>query len=272
MPTPTSDPAPSLLAPFAGAPGDAGVVTDFDGTLAPIVDDPAAARPLPGVVEVLHGLARRYGLVAVVSGRPASFLAAQLGLAGDDDELPPLVAAGLYGLETWDAGGVRTHPEAAPWRAVVAGVADGADREAPAGVTVERKNLSVVLHYREAPAAADWCHGWAADAAGRDGLVLHPGRMSVELRPPLDVDKGTVVARLAAGLSAVCFMGDDVGDLPAFAVLDRLAGEGVSTLKVAVRSSEAPPELVERADLVVEGAGGVLELLRRLLDAATGES
>jgi trehalose 6-phosphate phosphatase len=88
--------------------------------------------------------------------------------------------------------------------------------------------------------------------------------MSRELVPPVDTDKGVVVTALAAGLEAVCFMGDDVGDLPAFAALRRLRAKGVDTLAVAVRGPEAPTALLAEADLVVDGPTGALGFLREL--------
>jgi trehalose 6-phosphate phosphatase len=80
----------------------------------------------------------------------------------------------------------------------------------------------------------------------------------------VSTDKGLVVAALAEGLDAACYVGDDVGDLPAFAALADLRNQGVATLAVAVRSGEEPPELVEQADLVVDGAEGAMAFLRRL--------
>ena len=80
--------------------------------------------------------------------------------------------------------------------------------------------------------------------------------MSWELRPPVPTDKGTVVAGLAAGLRAVCFVGDDTGDLPAFGVLGQLRAGGVDTLAVAVGGPETPPEVLAAADLVVDGPAG----------------
>ena len=244
-------------------PGRTAVLTDFDGTLAPIVDDPATSRPLPEVVDALHELAGLYRRVAVISGRPVSFLAAHLDLAGRSSGL---VAVGLYGLERADGDQVVTHPAGADWRAVIAEVADLGDEAAPPGVHVERKGLSLTVHYRTAAASGGWARAWVAEQALRTGLVHHPARMSEELRPPVSVDKGTAVAELAEGLGAVCFLGDDVGDLPAFAVLDRLAAEGVATLKVGVRSDEAPPELLGTADLVVDGPPGAAAVLSRLLE------
>lgn len=250
-----------LLAPIRRAPDRTGILTDFDGTLAPIVEDPTTSRPLPEAVDALHRLAARYRRVAVVSGRPASFLATHLDLGRRPDGL---LAVGLYGLERADGDEVITHPAGADWRAVISEVADKGDEAAPPGVIVERKGLTLVLHYRTAPESAEWVQAWVAEQAADTGLLRHPARMSEELRPPVSVDKGTAVAELADGLGAVCFFGDDVGDLPAFEVLDRLAGEGVATLKVGVRSDEAPAELLESADTVVDGPPGVAAVLTRL--------
>jgi trehalose 6-phosphate phosphatase len=250
----------TLLAPFLDSPRTAGILTDFDGTLAPIVEDPAGARPLPGAVEVLHRLARRYKRVAVVSGRPAAFLARRLRL----EEAPELFVSGLYGMEYAEGDATTTHPRAAEWRAVIETAACEAEEQAPAGVMVERKGLSVTVHYRRAPEHGEWARLWCEATAERTGLVVHPARMSDELRPPVEVDKGTVVADLAEGLAAVCFLGDDVGDLPAFAALDRLRDHGVATLKVVAGSDEVPPGLVDVADLVVDGPTGALALLEKL--------
>ncbi|HVL92678.1 MAG TPA: trehalose-phosphatase [Acidimicrobiales bacterium] len=255
-PGPTSSPA---LAALAAEPGRSGIVCDFDGTLAPIVADPAAARPLAGAVEVLHRLAERYATVAVVSGRPMAFLVEHLALGSGSR----LRVAGLYGLETWAGGSQVDRWE--PWRRVVAEVADRADAQAPPGVLVERKGLTVTVHYRTAPEAAVWARVFAEAEAARTGLALHPARMSEELRPPVAVDKGTVVADLARDLAGACFLGDDLGDLPAFVALDELAATGLNAVKVAVASAEAPPDLIARADLVVDGPDGALALLTELL-------
>ncbi len=242
------------------------VVTDFDGTLSPIVVDPAAARPLPGAPALLHGLAARYRRVAVVSGRPVAFLAERLGAAARPSSR--LVLSGLYGLERWEAGRVVEAPEAAAWRPVVAGAVRAARAADLGGADVEDKGLALTLHVRAVPEAAPVAEQWARNEAARTGLVVHGARRSVELRPPLEVDKGRVVDDLVAGAGAACFLGDDAGDLPAFDALDRLAAQGgASTVRIAVRSSESPPELLARADVVVDGPGGALGLLHRLLDA-----
>lgn len=263
----------ALIAPFLESPDRAGILTDFDGTLAPIVEDPAGANALPGAVVTLHRLARRYRRVAVISGRPAAFLLHQLHFEHD-----PLLEgkaagegvyiAGLYGLETASAGEVSAHPDCDLWQPVVTRIAEEAEEQMPRGVLVERKGMSVTLHYRTRPEVADWVRAWALEAAARSGLGVHPARMSEELVPPIPMDKGRVVRELAAGLDAVAFFGDDVGDLPAFAALDELRASGVHVLKVVARSAEAPARLLDAGDVVVNGPEGALSVLQSLLPPA----
>jgi trehalose 6-phosphate phosphatase len=248
------------LAPWLTNPSRAAVLTDFDGTLAAIVDDPTEAVPLPGVSDTLERLARRYIRVAVISGRPVDYLVKQLGRAAG------VVFVGLYGLEQATGGetpAIEVAPEAIPWAATVDRVAAEATAEAPPGVGVEHKGLALTLHVRTAPEQVGWAETWAASHAKSSGLVVHPGKKSVELRPPVNADKGTVVTELAKGLDAVCFVGDDRGDLPAFAALARLSS-ALHTLAVAVNSDEVPKELLDAADLVVDGPAGAVAFLQQL--------
>lgn len=252
------DPLPRLLAPFLDDPGRAAIFTDFDGTLAAIVDRPEDARPLAGAADVLERLAARFGRVGVVSGRPAAFLQHHLAA-------PHVRLIGLYGLEWVEDGRIVTHPDAEGWRAVVDDVVARAAAHGPERVRIEHKPLSVTFHYREHPDREQAARSWTEAEAARTGLVLHPARMSLELRPPVDRDKGTAVAEQSAGMAAACFVGDDRGDLPAFDALDRLeAGEACRVLRVGVRSSESPAELLERADVLVDGPEGALDLLSKL--------
>lgn len=250
------------LAAFAVDPGQTAIITDFDGTIAPIVDDPAAARPIEGTAALLEELNDHYARVAVVSGRPVEFLAAHLGKES-------VILSGLYGLERMERGHVMIHPEALRWIDLVCEFADRAEAAVPVGVSVERKGLSFTLHTRSAPQQLAWVRSFAETLAHASGLVLHVGRMSFELRPPVAVDKGTVVTELTEGLRAACFLGDDIGDLAAFDALDRFRAErGATTLKVAVQSAEAPLELIERADLLVGSPAEAVDLLRTLLRLA----
>lgn len=251
---------------FTVEPAKAAVCLDFDGTLAGIVDDPARSVPLGGVDEALAALAGRFGVVAVVSGRPASFLAERLpGAARSGVHL-----AGLYGLERIGGSGeVVADPAALGWEETMASLTVQANNDAPAGVHVEPKRLTLALHWRRAEdhgASEAWAQAFATDAADRHGVLAHGGRMSLEIRPPVEVDKGSVVETLCANSQAVCYIGDDIGDLAAFAALERLSATGVVAVKVAVASHEAPADLLARADIVVPGPPGVLRLLAALLD------
>jgi trehalose 6-phosphate phosphatase len=249
----------SGLAPFADDPARSVLIIDFDGTLAPIVPDPPAAAPLPGAAAVLARLVRCARTVAVVSGRPVSFLREALPVDG-------LVLCGQYGVERFEGGAASTLPEAQAWGDAVQAAANEAEASLP-GLFVERKGaLAVGLHWRQRPdleaAAVDLGHRLAAS----HGLRLEPGRQTMELRPPLDVDKGTTAEELADGASAALVVGDDRGDLAAFAAVGRLveAGRLRHTLRVAVRSPETPPELLAQADLHVDGPDGALTLLGEL--------
>ena len=250
----------TLLGAFAADPARAAVIVDFDGTLAPIVDDPPAATPLPEAAATLDRLVRCFGRVAVLSGRPVAFLRERLPVEG-------LALFGQYGVERFDGAHVTTSPSVARWVEAVHRAADEAEAELP-GLFVERKGeVAVGLHWRSRPDLEAAAVDLGRRLAGLHGLRLEPGRQTLELRPPLDVDKGTAVEELVATASAALFIGDDSGDLPAFETLTRLADEGrlAHAVRVAVRSAEAPAELLERADLVVEGPCGALRLLDELV-------
>ena len=256
MPVEGSGAVGALVAPFVANPATSVLLFDFDGTLAPIVDDPDDARPEPDLVGRLAELAAGYRCVGVISGRPIDFLV---------DHLPrSLHLSGLYGLESMVDGRVVVDPAGDSWRPVVAEAGRRAG-QASAGLRVEPKGLSLTIHYRTRPELAALAADVAREIAVDTGLVVRRAKASIELHPPTSTDKGTVVRALAeeAGASAVMFVGDDVGDLPAFAVLARLRGSGLTTLAVAVRSGETAPEVVEAADLVVDGLVGV----RTLFDA-----
>jgi trehalose 6-phosphate phosphatase len=248
---------PPELTSALSRPGEVALFVDFDGTLAPIVDDPDSARPLPASVNLLDSLASRLGVVGVVSGRPVSFLQAHLP--------DTLALAGLYGLESLVAGQRRDHGQGGCWREVIEDLGAHAEAAGPSGMRVERKNLSITLHYREHPGIEDEVAAWAAAEAGRSGLEARRARRSWELHPPIAVDKGTAVFDLVGTPTMVCFIGDDHGDLPAFKALDHLAAAGATSLRVAVDSDEVDAELLAAADLVVDGPAGVQALLAELL-------
>ncbi len=235
------------------------VVVDFDGTLAPIVDDPAQARPLPGAVDTLGRLATRLRRVAVVSGRPVDFLRRHLPADGPD-------VFGQYGLEHLEGGRVAILPAAREWTGAVAEAARTAEAALP-DLHVERKGeVAITLHWRRNRALEAEALALGARLTAEFGLAVQPGRLALELRPPLPVDKGTVAEELAGDAHAALVAGDDHGDVPFFDALDRLSSAGRlgHGLRVAVTSPEVPAALLARADHQVEGPPGLLAVLQEL--------
>jgi trehalose 6-phosphate phosphatase len=246
--------------------GEVALCLDFDGTLSPIVDDPQAARPLQAIVELLEPLADRFAAVALVSGRPAAYLA-------EHAPAPGVRYLGLYGLQEIHDGQVRVDQRLEVARPKVVAAAE-ARRDPPAvrdsGAGREDKQFAVAVHTRRVAEPDRWAgpiDQAARQIAQRYGLEVIPGKLVWELRPPVQADKGDAVRRVVAESVAreVVMVGDDLGDLPAFAAVAGLAAEGVDGLRVAVRSEEAPPQLLAEADLVVGGPSGVLNFLQRLL-------
>jgi trehalose 6-phosphate phosphatase len=268
LPVPRTEAGRAGLAALLAAPAGALVAVDFDGTLSPIVTDPAQSRLADGGLDALRQLAGVVGTLAVITGRPA----AEVVALGRLDQVPGLLVAGQYGAERWRGGELTTPAPPAAIGAVrreLPGTlaAAGADP----GVWVEDKGLALVVHTRPAAdpvAALARLAGPVRALAERHGLAVHPGRAVLEIRGSTD-DKGQVVRGLVADRNptAVLFAGDDRGDLPAFAAVDQLRAGGLPGLTVASRSAEAP-EVAEHADLAVDGPAGVIALLTTLATAA----
>lgn len=259
-----SEAIPAAVAPamrsLAAWAGDAGIFLDFDGSLSPIVAHPDEARPVRGAPGLLSRLARRFAVVAVVSGRPVLDLALRL-------RAPGVRLVGVHGMEELDAGAVRVLPEAAAGAAAVDRAAAALEGELRGlrGVSVERKGLALAVHFRRAhdpEEAARVLSPLVARVAAAGGLDVMPGRRVLEVRPRGTGDKGAAVRRIVAerGLRAALVAGDDVGDLPAY---DAVGGLEVA-VRIAVASAEGPPELVSRADLVVGSPAELLRVLRAL--------
>ncbi|MEV4439274.1 trehalose-phosphatase [Streptomyces sp. NPDC049577] len=271
LPEPVTAVGREGLAALLARPERAVVALDFDGTLAEIVSDPERARAHPGAVPALARLAPRLASVAVVTGRPAGAAVRHGGFAGVAG-LEHLVVLGHYGAERWDAvtGTVSApapHPGVAAVRAELPGVLDRSGNWQ--GTWVEDKGRAVAVHTRRAadPQAA---FGALRDPltalAQRHGLIVEPGRFVLELRPP-GMDKGVALADYVREVDAgaVLYAGDDLGDLAAFAAVEKLRTEGVPGVLVCSGSAEVTV-LAERADLVVDGPSGVAGLLTGLAD------
>jgi len=268
LPVPVTGEGRAGLAALLADPGQALVALDFDGTLSPIVADPAAATAHPGAVPALRQVAAVIGTLAVITGRPA---ASAVDLGGFE-AVPGLVVLGHYGLERWSDGALESPPpppgvEAA--RAELPGLLAGAG--APDGTRIEDKGHAVAVHTRQAAdpqAALERLRDPLADLATRHGLAVEPGRMVIELRPQ-GMDKGQALRTLVQQRrpSAIMFCGDDLGDVAAFDAVRALRGKGMPGLTVFSGSAEVTA-LAEAADLVVDGPDGVVALLASLAAAA----
>ncbi|PBC78301.1 trehalose 6-phosphatase [Streptomyces sp. TLI_235] len=278
--TPSTAAGRDGLAALLAAPGEAVVALDFDGTLAPIVADPTTARAHPEAAVVLAALAPRVGAVAVVTGRPAADAVAFGGFDGVPG-LEHLTVLGQYGAERWDAHtGALTAPEPPPGVAAARAALPAllAREGAPEGTWTEDKGRALAVHTRrtaEPQPAMDRLRAPLAAFAAEHGLVVEPGRFVLELRPP-GVDKGGALEAFLAERSArtVLYAGDDLGDLAAFAAVENRRGEGLPGLLVCSgpTTGEAPVrELADRADLVVPGPAGLVDLLAALAEELGAE-
>ncbi len=264
LPVPATADGRAGLAALLATPARALIAVDFDGTLAPIVADPAQARALPAAVDALRALTSLVGTLAVLTGRPA-LTAVEYGSL---DKLPGIVVLGHYGRQRW-SGGELCSPPPPPGLAVAREKLPGvlAAAAAAEGTRVEDKSDALAVHTRSAadPAAAlERVRAPLLKLAAETGLRAEPGRLVIELRPP-GADKGRALEDLAGerGSAAVMFCGDDLGDRPAFAAVRRMRAAGRPGLAVCSRSAEAP-ELAAEADLVVAGPQGVAGLLAAL--------
>ena len=252
---------------------------DFDGTLATIVDDPTQAKIHPEAGAVLEQLAAHVAAVAVITGRPAR----QVLALGELDDVGRAIAGGgrqlhvfgQYGYERWSSVDGRIVSPRPPrglsgFLSELPGVLR---REGLADAYVEEKGLAVAVHTRRLPdpkAAYEALLPRLEELAKRHALTLEPGRHVIEARAP-GMDKGQVVRSLVSELDAGAFLfaGDDLGDLDAYAAVEELRDDGMATLLACVVSDEQSA-LAERADVLVEGPEGVLDLLRTLAADAGG--
>lgn len=257
------------LAALLADPGRALLAVDYDGVLAPIVADPTNSPPAPGAIAALSRIAGLLGSVAVISGRPAQVVVDYCQFA--QFSFAQLVVFGHYGRQRWEA---RTNSVSEP--PPPPGL-DNVRRELPgvlerAGVAdawVEDKTAAVAVHTRRSAdpdgALAALREPLAACAA-RHGLAVEPGRYVIEIRPP-GFDKGATLRSFTAdrAASSVCYIGDDLGDLPAFDAVETMRHTGIRGLTVASGSPEVT-EVAGRADLVVDGPAGVVTLLTTWAD------
>ena len=261
------------LSPLRSDPSRSAVLLDVDGTLAPIVRYAEEAHVPESTRSLLIALARRYAVVACVSGRRASD-ARRIVAIGTISYL------GSHGTELLRAGWTEPtlDPAVRDWSRRIQEF--GREADAPElhrlRVRIEDKGSIVAFHWRAAPdeEAARAAIDAVAARAEQAGLRTHWGRKVLEVRPPVRMDKGAgIVAFLSdMDLDAAVYVGDDATDVDAFHGLGELLAERRlrHALRVCVSSYEGPSELAQEADLVVDGPDGVRALLEALLATDDG--
>ena len=239
------------------------VALDFDGTLAPIVRDPDTATVETGGIDALIALAGRGAQIAVVTGRRAGTVLRLGGLT----RVPNMIVAGIYGAEIWHDGALSTVAEPPEMASLRLSLDDVIAKNHP-GVWVEDKRLSLVVHTRTAAdpvAELDRLTAPLIELASEFGLVLHRGRHVLEIRLP-GYDKGTALREVLSrtNRTALLFAGDDLGDLPAFALVDEMRAAGRLAVSVAVTSDEAPQDVADAASRHVNSPAELVALLCEL--------
>jgi trehalose 6-phosphate phosphatase len=222
------------------------------------VAQPDHARVPEPTLELLERLAGRYALVACVTGRSATDARRMV---------PPtqVALAGNHGLEVWRDGRVEIDPAAAEYLPAMRSAAVLVENDGPLledGCVVEDKGITFTVHYRNSPRpdhVLRYLETQIVPKIERAGLQPNFGRMVLEVRPPVALNKGTAVRALRGvrDIEHTLFVGDDRSDLDAFAE---------ATIKIGVQSPEAPPELLKAADAVLPGPPAVAELLAYLAE------
>ena len=261
---------PTAMEAILADPARAGLVLDFDGVLSPIVEDPDTSILPDHVAAILARLVDSVGLVAIMSGRPVEFLASRV-------HIPGIRLLGSHGVEQVDSDGRRfVDQQAEPWldKVIEAEQILDAKLSGLPGVKIEPKSVSVAVHWRQAPdhdLAAKEVRRVVSQAAEATGLRLEPGKLMEELRPPIDVDKGSAITELltaaellnAADPRPIVYAGDDLGDIPALeVVIQQPRGYAL----VVDHGSETDAQLLALADQTYAGSDAFADWLGELAD------
>lgn len=266
-----TDAKDTLLAPFVSK-ARVGVVSDVDGTLSPIVDNPADAVVLPESKQHLIAMLPNVALLAFVSGRGAADIHERVGIDGG-------VYVGNHGMERWEGGSVQVAPSVAAYRPNLEAVMSAVQPKLIDGMAIEDKGASASVHYRR---TADPQHTaqqmqpvLEAIAAEHD-IDVHSGKMVFELRPPVQMNKGTAFRALIEDytLDAAIYLGDDVTDADALrAAQDMRAAGTCFALAMGVQHAGDTPDLVARyADFTASSVEDVSAFLSWLSSALSASS
>ncbi|MBV9425039.1 MAG: trehalose-phosphatase [Solirubrobacterales bacterium] len=255
------------LAPLRANPQQAAILLDIDGTISPIVEHAADAKVPESTRQLLAAIARRYKIVACVTGRRAADARAMVSIG-------TISYLGTHGAELLRAGWTESvvDPKVEDWVRRIHQFGREADTAElrRLRVRLEDKGTIVAFHWRGAPNedAARSALDTLASRAEQAGLRTHWGRKVLEIRPPVRMDKGAGITTFLEGedVEAAMYAGDDATDLDAFRALAELQQQGTikHAIRVGVRSDEGPSGISEQADVVVDGTEGMRDLLALL--------
>ncbi|MDA0988704.1 MAG: trehalose-phosphatase [Chloroflexi bacterium] len=241
-----------------------GLITDIDGTIAAITTTPDETLVSSLCRSSLTTLTSSMALVAVLTGRNSFKARDMLDING-------AVYVGSHGLDIWRDGKLEVREEAIEYAQAIQGLVDKLrnDLDIP-GLLLEDKGVSIGIHYRlsqEPEIARKAILDMLAHVPDAQGLLITEGKLVVEVRPPVGVDKGTSLRQLATeyGLKGVLYLGDDTPDVDAFKALHALTSEGLCAgLAIGVLGQNTPPGIEQEADLLLEGVTEAEELLQRI--------
>ncbi len=234
-----------------------GLIFDVDGTIAEIAPTAEAVKVSPECKKYLKSLVKRLPLVAAISGRLTKVVRRLVGVDG-------VVYNGNHGLERWVKGRVEIRPEAQGYvEKITAAIRELGPVLHPLGVVFEDKGAGLVFHYRTLPhreEVEETILKEISRSSAAQSFNVDKARAVIELRPPLEISKGSVVRELIESyhLKAAVYMGDDVADIDAFDTMRTLShGTAFQGLALGVVGEETPPNVAERADLLLRGVSEV---------------
>lgn len=246
-----------------------GLAFDIDGTLSPFAPTPDSAQLYPGVLPLLKR-AKKHAYIAIMTGRSIDDGAAMLNLEG-------MTYIGTHGLE-WSEGlpwlhPVEVVPEAMDYYEQGKYLLDLVEQHLSdlPGVIVQRKRIGGSIHYRLSPNPVETRQKLLSlleQPVRQVNMSLSEGKLIIEIRVPLPVDKGQALRKFAQrfSLRALVFAGDDRTDLDAIVEITSMRKEGIAALSIVVQHHDTLPELLGQADIIVQGVPGMVELLHEMVD------
>jgi trehalose 6-phosphate phosphatase len=276
LPDPLAVEGGQALRAIIASPSETLIATDFDGTLAPIVDDPETAYADPGAVAALGRLGERVSAVVVITGRPARTVV-RLGRFRETPGLRSMIVLGQYGVERWNAADDQyvIPPDPPQISTVERQLPELLDSLGLADASIENKGRAIAVHTRSLPdprAAFTRLAEPLDELAARHGLVVEQGKNVWEIRAS-GTDKGAALRSIVeeTGARLVVFAGDDLGDLAAFRTVRDMATAGVTGLLVCSASNEEEA-LAELSDVIVDGPAGLAAWLTELAERLEGRA